>query len=109
MQKLILTISGLLLGGYMLFDGIYVLKYGKYFGPETPGPWIKIFKAFQINIYNLGPLFILFGVSWLAWLFCFWCHVRYTDRLTLLLVIGTLWYFPAGTILSLLIGFLYFF
>lgn len=92
----------------MLFDGIYVLRIGKYFGPEMPGPWAKIFKALQINIYSIGPLFIIFGICWLSWVCCFWYKWRFIDRLTLLLVIGTLWYFPAGTILSLLIGFLYF-
>jgi hypothetical protein len=28
-----------LLGGWMMFDGSHLLIYGKFFGPEKPGPW----------------------------------------------------------------------
>ena len=42
-MKVLITILGLLNGGYMLLDGIYVMLKGKYIGPEKPGPWSNLF------------------------------------------------------------------
>jgi hypothetical protein len=43
-MKILITILGILNGGYMLIDGIYVMLNGKYIGPEKPGPWSYIFE-----------------------------------------------------------------
>lgn len=49
----------------MLIDGIYVIINGKYIGPPKPGPWANLFYKFNIDVFKLGPLFMLFGILWL--------------------------------------------
>jgi hypothetical protein len=34
-----LILIALFVGYWMVFDGIHVLIYGRFFGPEKPGPW----------------------------------------------------------------------
>ena len=38
LTKFLAAAVAALIGGWMLFDGLYVLVRGKYFGPEKPGP-----------------------------------------------------------------------
>jgi hypothetical protein len=71
-MKLLIAILGFLNGGFMLLDGIYVLIKGKYIGPTKPGPWSFLFEYFKIDVFRLGPLFILYGIAWLLWLYAFW-------------------------------------
>lgn len=65
-MKILITILGMLNGSYMLLDGIFVMLKGKYIGSEKPGPWANIFYRFDINVFKLGPLFVVFGLVWLA-------------------------------------------
>ncbi|TSA38728.1 MAG: hypothetical protein D4R64_01940 [Porphyromonadaceae bacterium] len=67
-MKIAITILGLLNGGWMLTDGIYVLLKGKYIGPDKPGPWATLFYKLNIDVFKLGPLSILFGVVWLTFI-----------------------------------------
>jgi len=60
-MKILITILGLLNGGCMLLDGIFVMIKGKYIGPEKPGPWSNLFYKLNIDIFKLGPLFIVLG------------------------------------------------
>lgn len=108
-MKILLTILALLNGGYMLLDGVYVILNGKYIGPEKPGPWSALFVRFNMDVFKLGPLFIVFGLSWMFWLYSFWSGQSYCYMLGLTISILTLWYLPVGTILSLVVmGILYF-
>jgi hypothetical protein len=102
-MKILITILGFLNGGYMLLDGIYVMINGKYIGPEKPGPWSGIFSAFDIDVFKLGPLFIVFGIVWLIWLYRLWSNPRQSRNLGIIVSILTLWYLPVGTLLSLII------
>ena len=56
-MKVLITILGLLNGGYMLLDGIYVLLKGKYIGPEKPGPWANLFYKLKIDVFNLAIIY----------------------------------------------------
>ena len=56
----------------MLLDGIYVILKGKYIGPDKPGPWANLFYKLDINVFKLGPLFIILGIVWLIFLFGLW-------------------------------------
>ncbi len=103
MLKLILTILTLLNGGFMLIDGIHVMLKGKYIGPELPGPWAKIFQVFHINVFKLGPLFILFGCFWLLFLFAFWFNQQWAYMLGISISILTLWYIPVGSLVSVIV------
>ncbi|MFT3677725.1 MAG: hypothetical protein QM781_17670 [Chitinophagaceae bacterium] len=102
-MKLLVTLLGLLNGGYMFIDGIHVLLKGKYIGPEKPGPWAHLFYKMGADVYKLGPLFIAFGVIWMAWLISFWTRQPWSYGLGICICLLTLWYLPAGTIFSLII------
>lgn len=102
-MKILISLLGLLNGGYMLADGLFVLLKGKYIGPEKPGPWANLFYKLNINVFKLGPLFILFGILWLIWLFALWTNQNWTYTFGLAISILTLWYLPVGTLLSLII------
>ncbi len=102
-MKILLSILGLLNGGYMLLDGIYVLVTGKYIGPEKPGPWANLFYKFDIDVFKLGPLFIAFGVLWLIWIYSFRANKNWSYTFGIILSISTLWYLPVGTLFSVII------
>jgi len=67
--QILISILGLLNGGYMLLDGIFVMMKGKYIDPEKPGPWAELFYKLNIDVFKLGPVFIIFGLLWLTWLY----------------------------------------
>ena len=102
-MKILITILGLLNGGYMLLDGIYVMLKGKYIGPEKPGPWAELFYKLNIDVFKLGPLFIVFGLLWLVWIYSLWTNQSWTHVFGIVVCILTLWYLPVGTIFSLII------
>lgn len=102
-MKILITILGLLNGGYMLIDGIYVLLKGKFIGPEKPGSWANLFYKFDVNVFKLGPLFIVFGLLWLAWVISLWTNQSWSNVFGIIVSILSLWYLPVGTILSIAI------
>ena len=102
-MKIIVTLLGLLNGVYMLSDGIFVLLKGKYIGPDKPGPWAIIFYKFNINVFKLGPVFIVLGLLWLIFLFGLWTNQHWAWLTGLTICILTLWYVPVGTITSVVI------
>ena len=102
-MKILILILGLLNGGYMLLDGLYVMMKGKYIGPEKPGPWAELFYKFDINVFKLGPVFIVFGLLWLIWLYGLWTSQSWSYTFGIVISIMTLWYLPVGTIFSLII------
>jgi hypothetical protein len=102
-MKILITILGLLNGGYMLLDGIYVMLKGKYIGPEKPGPWAGIFERLNVDVFKLGPLFIVIGIMWLTWLYGLWTNQSWTYLSGIVISILTFWYLPVGTVFSLII------
>lgn len=102
-MKILITILGILNGGYMLLDGIYVMMKGKYIGPPKPGPWSNIFDKLSVDVFKLGPLFIVFGLLWLVWLYSLWTTQSWTYIFGIVISILTLWYLPVGTIFSIII------
>src|SRR5687768_3517977 len=102
-MKILILILGFLNGGYMLLDGLFVMMKGKYIGPEKPGPWAELFYKFDINVFKLGPLFIVFGLLWLIWLYGLSTSQNLSYTFGIVISIMTLWYLPVGTIFSLII------
>lgn len=100
-MKIVVTILALLNGGYMLADGIFVLLRGKYIGPDKPGPWANIFYRINVDVFKLGPLFVVFGIAWLLFIVGLWNSQSWTYPLGIAISILTLWYLPAGTVLSI--------
>ncbi|PIE82151.1 MAG: hypothetical protein CSA11_01440 [Chloroflexi bacterium] len=87
----------------MLLDGIFVLFKGKYIGPEKPGPWSLLFEKLGIDVFKLGPLFIIFGVLWLIWIYSLWTNQQWAFTFGVVICLLTLWYLPIGTLFSLII------
>lgn len=87
----------------MLLDGIYVMIKGKYIGPEKPGPWANLFNKLGIDVFKLGPLFTVFGLLWLCWLYSLWSNQGWAYIFGIIVSILTCWYLPVGTIFSVII------
>jgi len=99
----------LLLGGYLLIDGIHALVTGNYIAPPSGayagqlGPWASALSAMQIDPLGTPAkiAFVLLGAIWLV-------HTRNIARrkvirpATVLLCILTLWYLPFGAIVATL-------
>lgn len=100
-MKILISILGFINGGYMLLDGVYVLVKNKYIGPQKPGPWANLFYKLDINVFKLGPLFVVFGILWLTWLYGLWTNQNWAYYFGLIICILTLWYLPIGTITSI--------
>jgi hypothetical protein len=98
-------VAGLALinGLWMLIDGIYVLANGKYIGPEKPGPWASLLGMTGIDVFRLGPLFVLFGVLWLTFSGSIFVGATWARTLGLVLSVMTLWYLPFGTLISIVV------
>lgn len=102
-MKALIMLLAIVNGAYMLLDGIYVMIQGKFIGPEKPGPWGHLFEGFHIDVFKLGPLFIVFGLAWLIWLCSFWTNKKSAYRFGLIICLLTLWYIPFGTMISLIV------
>ncbi|MGN6417419.1 MAG: hypothetical protein ACTHMC_08005 [Pseudobacter sp.] len=102
-MKILITVLAFLNGGYMLLDGLFVLLKGKYIGPEKPGPWSGLFYKLNIDVFKLGPLFIIFGLLWLIWMYGLLTNQHWAYIFGILISIFTLWYLPLGTLLSVII------
>ena len=100
--KVIVSLIALIAGGWMIFDGIYVLSTGKYFGMEKSGVWSNFVSVFGINPFSLGVPFIVLGFLWLLCLVGLLLHQTWAWYGALFVAIATLWYLPVGTVLSLL-------
>lgn len=101
-MKAVSIILGLINGGYMLIDGLFVILKDKYIGPDKPGPWANLFYALKIDVFKLGPLFILYGLLWFVWIYALISNQSWGYPFGLLLAILTLWYLPVGTLISLI-------
>ncbi|PID30346.1 hypothetical protein CR973_03005 [Candidatus Saccharibacteria bacterium] len=87
----------------MLIDGVFVMMNGKYIGPEKPGPWALLFEKLGIDVFKLGPLFVVFGVLWLVWIYGLWTVQPWAFPLGIIICLLTLWYIPVGTVFSLIV------
>ena len=101
-MKWLLLVLAFINGGFMLADGIHVLIKGKYIGPEKPGPWSVLFSRFHINVFQLGPVFILFGAAWLIFGYFLWTGQAGMRSFGMLLSLLTLWYLPFGTLIAII-------
>jgi hypothetical protein len=96
------ALIGVLLGAWFVFDGLHVLIKGQYFGPAEPGPWARIVSALQINPVRMGVPFVVLGLIWFAVSAGLITGGRWASPLAIVAVVGTVWYLPLGTLLSIL-------
>src|SRR5688500_10986928 len=100
MAKIMMLLIAILVGGWMIFDGVHVLFTGKYFGPEKPGPWSSLVTAIGLDPFRLGVPFVIFGILWLAFAACILLGQSWAWFAALITAVLTLWYLPVGTVLS---------
>jgi len=98
--KIIITLLTVAIGGWMIFDGAHVLLTGKYFGPVKPGLWADIITAIGINPYDIGGIFVLLGICWIAGLIGLHLKKDWAYELSIAVAVASLWYAPVGTILA---------
>lgn len=99
--KYALLAIGILQGAFMLADGIHVITTGSYIGGQV-GPWAVIVRAVGLNVYSMGPAFVVLGSLWL--LGSIFLLVRPGKGLLLLTIMATVTLFYAifGTVLSVI-------
>ena len=102
MRYVVVALS-LINGLWMLIDGIYVTLNGKYIGPERPGPWASLIGLTGLDVFKLGPLFVVFGLAWVVFAGGFVFEKSWAWAFGILLSIATLWYLPFGTLISIVV------
>lgn len=102
MRYAVLVLS-LINGLWMLIDGVHVIANGKYIGPEKPGPWASLIGLTGVDVFKLGPLFVSFGIAWLAFAAALFGNAAWARNFGILLAILTLWYLPFGTLISIVV------
>ncbi len=95
------ALVGVVLGGWFLFDGTNVLRKGKYFGPEEPGPWAQVVSAAGVDPFRMGVPFVILGVFWLAVVAGLLAGARWAVPAGMVAAAATVWYLPLGTVLSI--------
>lgn len=100
--ELVILFLSVFNGGWMIFDGLHVIRKGKYFGPPTPGAWSKIISKLGVDPFSIGPLFVILGVLWLVSSVALLIGVPWGYMLLLITSISTLWYIKVGTVISII-------
>jgi hypothetical protein len=98
-----------LLGGWMLFDGLRALVIGDYVTPRSGehagqlGPWASLVRAVGLNPRSTGfkVVFVVLGVWWLAAGVTHAIRPRLGARPLAGAAVVSLWYLPFGTVLGL--------
>jgi hypothetical protein len=87
-------------GGYMLFDGMHALLLGRYFGPGI-GPWGFLVSLVGVDPASMAALFVVLGSLWLFFLVSGFYRRGWAWYGRVVIAVATLWYLPLGTVLSL--------
>ncbi|MBK7597525.1 MAG: hypothetical protein IPJ07_02980 [Acidobacteria bacterium] len=110
--KRIIIVLSLLQAFWMTFDGTRALIIGDYITPKSGpnagrlGPWSGLVTSLGIEPRStlMKSVFICYGLAWLTMVVF---YVMGDGRVwwpMLALAVGTLWYLPVGTAISLLIA-----
>lgn len=110
--KRIIIVLALLQAFWMTFDGTRALIIGDYVtpksGPNTGrlGPWAGLVTSLGIDPRStlMKSVFICYGLAWLTMVVFYVMGDGRARWPMLALAVGTLWYLPVGTAISLLIA-----
>jgi hypothetical protein len=109
MSKYAVPIIGLVIGAWLLFDGIRAVSTGMYTTPATGayagqlGPWSYLLRGMSLDPLS-SPVKLAHIILGLAWVACaVWFVVSPAQAWWPLLVtaLASLWYLPFGTIASI--------
>ena len=56
-----------------------------------------------VDVFKLGPMFVLFGLAWLVFVGAFLTEAAWARNLGIVLSVLTLWYLPVGTLISIIV------
>lgn len=108
LRRLTASAAAALSGGWMTFDGLHALTTGDYVGAsgrEGLGPWVMPLEAASLAPTSTGVklAFVALGLVGLASAILHAARPQKTAtrRLLAVFAVGTLWYLPIGTALSL--------
>ena len=104
----LVIVAAVLESGFMVVDGTHALTTGDYFTPRSGpyagqlGPWASVVSraGVQPRSTAMKVTFVVLGAAWLAVVLAFARGASWSWFAMLAFALGTLWYFPVGTILS---------
>ena len=96
--------------GWFAFDGGRALMVGDYVTPKSGqyagqlGPWKHVVSAVGIEPRStlMKSIFLVYGLAWLAVAVCFCFNVSWAWWVMVFAAVGSLWYLPFGTVLSVI-------
>ena len=109
--KWIVLALALFQGGWLVFDGGRALYVGDYVTPTSGpragmlGPWSRIVSAlgFEPRGSFIKGLHLFLGLAWLVALLAFAFRPAWGWWSVFFCALGTLWYLPGGTVLSIIV------
>ena len=91
-------------GGWMLFDGVHRLVMGDYVRVRGRlGPWADLVAEAGIDPMSLGGFFFVLGIGVTIGGVGLLAGRRWAWSWAVVFAVGTLWFVPIGTLLSLTI------
>lgn len=102
-MRIVIFIIALVMGGWMIIDGLYVLIFDKFICAGWPGPWAGIVSAVGLDPLKFGLVFVAFGIDWIAGGIGVIRDRRWGYYLTLIIAVLSLWYLTIGTLLAILV------
>lgn len=100
---------GVVIGGYMAFDGVWALTAGDYLVPRTGphagqlGPWSGMIERAGLEPRSapVKSCFVVFGIAWLSLVAAYATGQVWGGWGLMILSVLSLWYLPFGTLLAL--------
>lgn len=108
-KLILLAVPVVLVGGWMLFDGLHAFVTGDYVTPSSGeyagqlGPWAPVVSAVGLEPRStlVKSIFVGYGVGYLVTLLTYLRGRQETQRRVLLVIAAAgLWYLPVGTLLN---------
>lgn len=103
------VILGVILGGWLAFDGARAFVIGDYLTPRTGesagqlGPWSRLVAAVGLDPRSpvMKGAHIALGMLWLASVGCFAARVPGAWWAVAACAVASLWYLPVGTLIAI--------
>jgi hypothetical protein len=98
------ALLGLVVGGWMLFDGLRRLFIGDFVRIDGQlGPWTQIVAAFGIDPMSMGLPFVLLGALWILGCLGLVAARPWGWKLTLAMAMVSLFYLLFGTLIAFVV------